>query len=165
MTQYLEDTAKDISAHRSEIIDKLLQFSVTDMLLFWGSEKSLIERQQKVWEPIIKWAGDALETEIRHTDTLNVPEQDKTSGHRMRAFLNSLSDKELAAFYAAALNTRSVLLAMALVRGKITAEQAFEAAFLEELWQNENWGAEEEAVKKRELMKQELKDVEAFLKA
>ena len=74
------------------------------------------------------------------------------------------ANKELGAFYVAALNMKSVLLAAALVKGKINANQAFEAAFLEELWQNENWGADEEALKKREELKQELVDVENFLK-
>ena len=74
------------------------------------------------------------------------------------------SDKELAAFYLAALNMRSVLLAAALVKGRLNARQAFEASCLEELWQAEKWGVEEEAEKRRQSLKQELVEIEDFLK-
>ena len=59
---------------------------------------------------------------------------------------------------------RSVLLAAALVKGRINAKEAFDAAFLEELWQNESWGVDEEAAKRREEMREELQQIEDFLK-
>lgn len=83
----------------------------------------------------------------------------------MKLFLESLSDKELVAFFKAALNMRSVLLAAALVKGRINAGEAFEAAYVEELWQSENWGVVEEAERKRGELRQELIDIEKFLKS
>ncbi len=164
MTLDLKQAAADIAADREEIIERLVQFSATDMLLFWGNEKALIERQSKVWQPIIKWVNDNMESHFKATQSLDVKENEE-DGAKVREFLHSLSDKELAAFYAAALATRSVLLASALVKGKINAEQAFEAAYLEELWQAENWGSVEEAEKSRAERKKEIADIVAFLKS
>ena len=93
-----------------------------------------------------------------------MPKQDENTGEKIRDFLNSLNDGQLLAFFKAALNMRSVLLAAALVKGRITADQAFEAAFIEELWQSENWGVVEEAEQRRNELKGELKEIEAFLK-
>lgn len=70
----------------------------------------------------------------------------------------------MAAFYLAALDMRSVLLAAALVKGHLNAEEVYEAAFLEELWQAENWGIDEEAEEKRRELKAELEEIEDFLK-
>lgn len=164
MTFDLKQAAADIAADRDEIIDRLVKFSTTDMLLFWGNEKTLIERQNKIWNPIIKWVNDSMACHFKATHGLDVAENEE-DGARVRHFLKSLSGKELAAFYAAALATRSVLLASALVRGKINAEQAFEAAYLEELWQAENWGSVEEAEKSRAERKKEIADIAAFLKS
>ena len=141
-----------------------MQFAVTDMLLFWGQEKDLIARQEKVWAPIIAWSNHELNTKFITTHGLDVPEQHKTSNGRLKAFLEQLSDKELAAFYLAALDMRSVLLAAALVKGHLNAEEVYEAAFLEELWQAENWGIDEEAEEKRRELKAELEEIEDFLK-
>lgn len=154
----------DVGENRAEIIDKLVQFAMTDMLLFWGQDKDLVERQQKLWQPILQWAHKVMDIDLRTTCKIDVPEQDRKTGYRLRCFLETLSDKEILAFFKAALNMRSVLLAAALVKGEINAEQAFEAAYVEELWQSENWGVVEEAQEKRDELKQELIDIENFLK-
>ena len=165
MEAKLKEAQQEISEHREEVIDRLVQFSLTDMLLFWGHEKDLIERQQKVWGPVLAWAKEELNTKFVTTNTLDVPEENKGSGYRLKLFLETLSDKELAAFYAAALKTRSVLLAAAMVKGNITAEEAFNAAFLEELWQSESWGNDEEACCRRDKIKTEIQEIEDFLKS
>ena len=59
---------------------------------------------------------------------------------------------------------KSVLLAIALVKKRINADEAFQAAYLDELWQAESWGVEEEAEKRRGELKKELHEVADFLK-
>lgn len=163
MSDYLNKAAAEIGKSRKEVIDRLVVFSQTDMLLFWGHEKDLIERQEKVWGPILQWANNEINVEFVKTQGLDVPEN-KASGEKLRDYLNSFSDKELAAFYVAALNMKSVLLAIALVKKRLSADEAFNAAFLDELWQAESWGVEKEAEKRRVELKKELHEVEDFLK-
>lgn len=164
MSEKLIDAEKEIPEHREEIIDKLVQFSLTDMLLFWGQEVDLIKKQEEAWGPLLQWAQNEFDTKFKETHGLDVLEENKQAGKRLKYFMQNLSDKELAAFYLAALTMRSVLLAAALVKGRINAEQAFQAAFLEELWQSENWGTDEVTQKRRDELKQELIDIENFLK-
>lgn len=159
----LEKAREEIAKNRAEVIDRLVQFSMTDLLLFWGQEKDLMERQTKIWGPILAWAEERMQAKFVTTQGLDVPQENQTSGYRLKVFLESLSDKELTAFYAAALQMRSVLLAAALVRGKINAEEAFQAAFLDELWQAENWGSDDEAEKRRQTIKSEIIEIERFL--
>lgn len=164
MTENLQIMMQDVGQHREEIINKLVQFSLTDMMFFWGQERDLIESQEKEWTPLLEWAKQEFETDFVITNGLDVPEENKQSGYRLKLFMEGLSDKELTAFYVAALNMRSVLLAVALVKGKVNAEQAFKASFLEELWQAKNWGSDEDANQRLAALKQELIEVEAFLK-
>lgn len=163
MSDYLNKAATEIGKSRKEVIDRLVVFSQTDMLLFWGHEKDLIERQEKVWGPILQWANNEINVEFVKTQGLDVPEN-KASGEKLKDYLNSFSDKELAAFYVAALNMKSVLLAIALVKKRLSADEAFNAAFLDELWQAESWGVEKEAEKRRVELKKELHEIEDFLK-
>lgn len=165
MMENWKQAEEEVKKNRQEIIGKLLRFSMTDMLLFWGENKDLMERQQKLWGPILEWAQQSLEIRLKTTQGIDVPEQDQHTGDRMKLFLESLSDKELVAFFKVALNMRSVLLAAALVKGRINAGEAFEAAYVEELWQSENWGVVEEAERKRGELRQELIDIEKFLKS
>ena len=107
----LEKAREEIAKNRAEVIERLVQFSMTDLLLFWGQEKDLMERQTKIWGPILAWAEEKMKAKFVTTQGLDVPQENQTSGYRLKVFLESLSDKELTAFYAAALQMRSVLLA------------------------------------------------------
>ena len=164
MTFKLEKSVAEIAKERDIVIEKLVKFSLSDMLLFWSSNEELIKRQQQYWTPILGWAKENLNTKFNITKTLDFPEQDSESGLKLKKFLQTLNDKELTGFYFAALNTRSILLAAALIKGKINAKQAFEASCLEELWQAEKWGNDEAAENRRKSLLQELEEIEAFIK-
>ena len=156
---------KDVQQHRDEIIERMVNFSLTDALLFRDGSAELLEREKQIWDPILDWAKDEIQDEFKCTDSLEVPEENNASLPMLQVFLESLSDKELAAFYVAARNTKSALLAAALIKGRIDGEEAFQAAYLPELWQAEKWGADEEADRRRAELKAELLEVENFIKA
>ena len=140
----LKQAVGEIRNCRQDVIDRLVQFAPTD--------------------PILNWANREINAKYITTRDLNVPEQDPYSLSNLKNFMENLSDKELAAFYLAAVNTKSELLAAALVKGHITAEQAFDAANLEELWQSEHWGRESTSEQRRQDLKRELHDIEQFLR-
>ncbi len=160
----LKQAVGEIETRREDVIEKLVQFAPTDSLLFWGNNDELIKKQEQLWNPILSWANREINAKYITTRDLNVPEQDSYSLNNLKNFMENLSDKELAAFYLASINMKSELLAAALVKGHISAEQAFDAANLEELWQSEHWGKESVSEQKRQDLKQELHDIEQFLR-
>ena len=119
--------------------------------------------QQKKWAPILKWANSELNNNYKTTTSLDVPEQEQSSAQKLFNYLQKLDNKQLSALLSAALTMRSVLLATALIKGKINADDAFEASFVEELWQASHWGIDKEAEQKRENIRNELRDIESFL--
>lgn len=165
MTTNFKAMVKDVAQHREEIIERMVNFSLTDTLLFRNPDAvELIEEERKVWDPIVEWAKEKMQAKFQTTESLEVPVENNASLPRLQVFLESLSDKELVAFYEVSKITKSVLLAAAFVKGKVNADEAFRAAFLEEIWQADKWGHEVLADKRRDEIKQELKDVEDFLK-
>ena len=164
MSDKFTEAQREISANRKEIIEKLVRFALTDALLFWSHNDELSRRQEKLWMPVFIWARKLLHTEIVTTDGLDVPKENEKIVDELKVFLEKLSDKKLTALYLAALDMRSVILAMALVQGRLDAEEAYKAAWLEELWQAEKWGIDPEAESKRLEQKKELQEIEAFLK-
>ena len=163
MIEDLQKMLKEIPEQRSLILDKLVEFSLTDMMLFWGQNKELVAQQEKIWGPLLQWVEQEFDTKLKTTQNLDVPEQDQKLVYRLNFELQKLSDRQLVAFYAMALRTRSVLLALAFVKGKINAQEAFQAAALEEIWQAEKWGKDEEAESRRQTMRQELEEIQDFL--
>ena len=163
MKKTLDKAVKEIGQYREEIEKKLLEFARTDLLFFWGEKRDLYLKQKTEWQPIINWIEESLKVKVKKTDKLDTPDNEEMQKPLKTAFAK-MSDKELACYYAAALNMKSVLLALALVKGKINAETAGKLSYLEELWQNEMWGADEEAVKRRKERCDELIEIESYLK-
>lgn len=164
MKTTLTHAVTEIKKNRQEITNKLVNYSMTDMLLFWSSNEKLFKQQEKHWTPVLEWAKENLDTKFNISQSLDVPDQSPNSAQKLKMFLDSLSDKELTAYYCAALNMRSPLLAAALVKGNINADQAFKASCLEELWQAEQWGNDEAAENRRKTLHKELQEIEDFLK-
>ena len=163
MQKVLQQAIKEIKEYRPEITQKLLEFARTDVLFFWGEKKELFLRQEKEWLPILAWAEDLLKVKLNKTEDLSVPENEEMQDPLKKVF-DEMSDTELACYYAATLNMRSVLLALAFVKGKLTAEKACQLAYLEEVWQNEIWGEDEDALNCRQERCDELKEIESYLK-
>ena len=162
--QKLKQAVSEIKEHRNDIISKLVQFSKTDSLLFWDKDSKIAAKQEKLWSPVLRWAGKYIQAKYTPTDELEVKDQDQSTMSAMRKFMENMTDKELAAFYLASMNMQSELLAAALVKGRINATQAYNAAYLEELHQAELWGHDQQADERRESLKNELTEIENFLK-
>ena len=164
MEQNLKQVEEDIKQHRVEIIDRLVNFALNDVLLFWSMDKEVKKEQQEKWLPILKWVDDTLNTRFKQTTSLETDTSGKTAATELKKYLDNLSDKELTSFYVAALNMRSVLLAVAMIKGRINATEAFELSELEELYQARKWGSEPVAEARRNSIKDSLISAEKYLR-
>ena len=155
---------KDVHQNRDALIERLVNFALNDVLLFWSTDKKVHDEQEKKWSPILAWANKMVNGEFQKTSSIETPKKNIDTTLKLKDCLSSFSDKELSGFYVAALNMRSVLLALALVKGKINAKQAFELAELEELYQANKWGTEPIAEARRNSIKDALISAENYLR-
>lgn len=154
---------KEIKEHRSEVIEKLVEFSFTDVILFWSANDDIKSLQTEKWLPVLKWLNNRFKITLKETDGLTPPPQNENNRAGFTEILEKMSLKALTAYYLAAVRLKSPLLALALVEKKITASEAFELAYLEELYQSKSWGVDEEAEQGRQCVKNELLEIEEFL--
>ncbi len=154
---------KEIKEYRSEVIEKLVEFSFTDVILFWSANDDIKSLQTEKWLPVLKWLNNRFKITLKETDGLTPPPQNENNRAGFTEILKKMSLKTLTAYYLAAVRLKSPLLALALVEKKITASEAFELAYLEELYQSKSWGVDEEAEQGRQCVKNELLEIEEFL--
>lgn len=160
-----ETAEHEVSAHRADTIDRLAGFARHDVLLFWSDENELYAKQLEQWQPILDWIKNQFTLEFQTTNGLETPTQNEALTDLLKTELEHLSNKDLTAIYAAATHMRSVLLALALLKGKISAAEAFELSELEELYQIQKWGMDEEAENRRQMLKHFLLETENFIKS
>ena len=159
-----DEAQKYISENREQVTDLLTDFAQTDVLLFLCPNAEIKKTQEQKWLPVLAQINQILNTVFKATDALEVLSQNKNSAEVFKKMLNTLSLKQLTVLYLAATHLKSPLLGYLLLVQKISAVQAFDLAYLEELCQNERWGEDAEAVEKRRKVFEVLQQVEDYIK-
>lgn len=152
-----------IAAHREETIENMRRFLQTDTLLFWSDEPELYARQQKCWQPILDMLNGVFKLDLQTTTGITPAENNSAEAEFVR-HLNKMSAKELTGCFLAASEMKSVLLGLLLTTQKLTTEEAFAAAFLEELYQNQAWGEDAAALNARAKTKAQLEKITEYLR-
>ena len=136
-----------VGPNLQSVIDETAGFGGSDLLCYRAEAPlSLIERQSQVWDPLIAWAQNHYGARLAvTTGILHIAQPAETIALLTSGF--DQSDKfTLAAFRAAVGLCGSLILGLALFEGELLAEQAWQAAQLDEDWQSERWGRDAEAI-------------------
>lgn len=161
----LANTAFDrVAVHREQIVAEMLRHVDSDLLCYFAdSPESLVARQRATFEPLLAWAHERFGVAWATGSGIMPFTQDAAVHDALIRAMAALDDERLTALQVTAPLCASVLLAFALVEGRVSAAQAFEAAFLEEAHQAEAWGEDAEAAERRARLKRDLEDVETFV--
>ena len=90
--------------------------------------------------------------------------QPRSAVEALRTALDKFDDFHLAAVGHATGLTGSIVVALALAAARITAEEAFDAASIDEAYQQETWGADAEAAARLEHQRREIVATDRFLR-
>ena len=66
---------KEIKEHRSEVIEKLVEFSFTDVILFWSANDDVKSMQTEKWLPVLKWLNNRFQIILKTPYGLTPPPQ------------------------------------------------------------------------------------------
>lgn len=146
----LANTAIDaIGSARETTADSIAGYAASDLLCYWAEgPKSLVERQAQDWGPVL----ERMETEaglvfVRAAGIVH-QRQPPATLDAIRSQALQLDDFALAGLAFGAALFGSAILALALQRGWLDGEQALERSRLDEDWQEQTWGVDEEAAER-----------------
>ena len=129
-----------------EVSSLVSDYGDTDLLYYRADSPAELQmRQQSSWDPIINWAEKKFEVKINcGTGILYIP-QDKELVYKLSQEISELSSFQLTSLYDIVSITGSLILGLATINGRLSAEDAFNLSRIDELWQIEQWGVDEEA--------------------
>jgi len=161
----LANTAIDrVSAYREAIESEVLDYANSDLVCYRTDRPpDLVARQLQLWDPVVDWARTALDAPFEVTDGIIHRPQLEAALKAFGLALKGLSNFELAAFYTIMTLTGSALIAMMLARQAITPDAAWAAAHVDEDYQIEHWGQDDEARDRRVGRHAEFMDCCRFL--
>jgi chaperone required for assembly of F1-ATPase len=152
LTRLLNSAIDGVAHTMAETQADILRYAGSDLLCYRAEEpEDLVERQARAFDPILRWAAETLGARFHVTAGLMHVAQPHAALKAIGAALEAYDDPAaLAALSVMTTLTGSALLALAVARGFLSAEAAWRAAHIDEDYQAERWGADAEAVTRRE---------------
>jgi chaperone required for assembly of F1-ATPase len=147
-----------VEAERQAIVDEIAKYAGTDLVCYRASEPAgLAAAQRAAWDPVLDWAGDALGARFRCAEGMTHVAQSGEAIAAVRAEVAKFhSTFALAALASATALAGSALIALALARGKLSADVAWAAAHVDEDWNTARWGEDAEATARRAFRRAEF---------
>jgi chaperone required for assembly of F1-ATPase len=145
------------SAQRTSVVRQVALYAGTDLVCYRAAHPpALAARQQAVWQPLIDWAIERYNAPLAVTTGVVPARQPAAS---LAAFAEAVAEHDdfpLTALHAATAACGSLVIALALLEGRLDTDQAFAASQLDESFQIEAWGEDAEQAKRRAALAEEI---------
>jgi len=131
------------------VAEDLAKYLESDLVFYRaGHPEGLVAREAAHWDPVVFWAAEALGAHFILSEGVMHVKQPDEALQAARAALPA-DAWSVAALHVVTTLTGSALLALALAHGVRDAGQIWAAAHVDEDWNIEQWGVDEEAARRR----------------
>lgn len=145
-----------MSGARDAVAAEIGRYAGADAVCYFADgPEILIERQTRRWGPVIDWAEGALGVKFVRVTGIRHEEQPAATLLRLARLAEAEGDFVLAGLAHATALFGSAILAFALQRGELDGEAALDLSRLDEVFQQERWGVDEEAAERAANMQAE----------
>lgn len=145
-TRALNSAIDKVAPNPAPVADMLAEYAATDLLCYRATHPTeLIERQAAVWDPYLNWSLETHGAELRTVSGVMPEDQPEEALVALSTAVHRLDPFALTALHEVVTLTGSLVLGLAALAGKGDAAAIWNAARLDELWQVEQWGEDEEA--------------------
>jgi chaperone required for assembly of F1-ATPase len=147
------------------VADDIAKYLGSDLLFYRaGHPEALVAREAAHWDPVLFWAADTLGAHFILAEGIVHVRQPETAIAAARAALPA-DAWSIAALHVLTSLTGSALLALALFHGVIDQDQVWAAAHVDEDWNSEKWGVDEEVAARRAARLVDFRAAASILKA
>ena len=149
LTRFANSVGEGVIDRADAVADDVANYLGTDLLFYRaGNPEALVAREAAHWDPILFWAANELGAHfILAEGILHVAQPDSA----IKAARGVFPDDpwSVAALHVVTTLTGSALLALALLHGVRNADEVWAAAHVDEDWNIEKWGIDEEVAARR----------------
>ena len=145
-TRYCNAAIDRMPEKTGAVAKMLTSYAETDLLCYRATgPEALIARQIAAWDPVLRWASDAHGVRLVATNGVIPVPQPARSLDAAAAWIEGHESFGLMALHDLVSLSGSLVLAMAVSEAYLAPEAAWEISRIDERWQIEQWGEDEEA--------------------
>ena len=140
MTKCANTAIDGTTGHEGAVVDGILAYA-NDLLCYRAEAPAdLVARQSEAWDPLLDWLAQRTGVKLLTGTGIAPIRQEEAALERLRAVIAPLNPFTLTALSATAAVCGSLVLALALLEGRLAAAEAFAASHIDEEYQMEKWG-------------------------
>ncbi|MFN5714433.1 MAG: ATP12 family chaperone protein [Bradyrhizobium sp.] len=164
LTRLANSVIEGVIDRVGEVADDAAKFLGSDLLFYRaGHPETLVAREAEHWDPILFWAADALGAHFVMAEGVMHVGQPEPAIRAARAAFTT-DPRSVAALQGVTTLTGSALLALALAHGVRDEDQVWAAAHVDEDWNIEKWGVDEEVAARRAARQVDFKAAAGILR-
>lgn len=164
-TALAQGALDQVAKERPRIVSRIAAFADSDMLYFRGdaNQQALADHQAEKWDLLLDWARARYDVSFTLVCGIMHQSQSPLTLKRLAEAVEAQDDFTLAAMLSLVGLAGSLVAVLGLVEGAFDADELWPLVNLEELWQEQQWGADDLAVEKRALKQADYLGAVRFL--
>jgi chaperone required for assembly of F1-ATPase len=157
LTRLANTVIDGVQGREDAVAADILSHAAADLLLYQAEgPQALAEKQTEAWDPVLAWARAELGAPFVLAQGVMPVAQPESALAKTRDRYSGLDAYGLAALHVMTQLTGSALLPLAVARGKLTPDQAWKAAHVDEDYQIGQWGEDAEAAARHAARKRDF---------
>jgi chaperone required for assembly of F1-ATPase len=155
-----------VAVQHAEVAELLVAYGDSDLLCYRAtSPAELVTRQAEQWDPLLDWLNDQFGVRLSvQSGVMHVAQPDSAMS-RLRAEVHGMTAFELAAFHDLVGLSGSLVLGLAATRDARPIAELWDLSRLDEAWQAEQWGVDEEAAEAEAIKRESFMNAKRFFDA
>ena len=146
LTRYANSAIDKVGPQFAEVAALVAAYGESDLLCYRAAgPEALRHRQAAAWDPLLRWAAEALGAPLAVTTGVVPVPQPADSVAALARAVHGLSPFGLAALHDLVAISGSLVIGLAVTRGLAAPEALWAASRIDEDWQAGQWGRDDEA--------------------
>ncbi len=144
------NTALDRTEREFEAVASIVaEYGGTDLICYRADgPEGLIERQAAAWDPLVEWALSRYNARLITTTGVMHALQPEEGRRSLAEAVREFSAFELTGLYDLVALSGSLIIGLAVAEGRLSPDAGWQVSRVDNLWQEEQWGVDEEATSK-----------------
>jgi chaperone required for assembly of F1-ATPase len=144
-TRMSNSAIEKVAPEAGAVARTVAEYGATDLTCYRAEAPAALVARQAAWDPMLDWAAEALGARLVPTPGVMPVPQDGAALARLGGAVRALGPFELAAFHDLVALSGSLILGFAVARDRLTAAEGWRLSRIDEDWQSEVWGRDDEA--------------------
>lgn len=156
----LDRTGPEFDAVASMVAD----YGGTDLICYRADgPEGLVERQAAAWDPLIAWAQSRHAARLITTTGVMHTLQPADGQRNLAEFVRGFSAFELTGLYDLVALSGSLIIGLAVADGRLSPDEGWRISRVDNIWQEEQWGVDDEAAAQAAFKAKEFDDAARFI--